>query len=340
MKLLSIIVPCYNSEGYLSATIDSLLKGGSEIEIVLVDDGSSDGTADIVDDYAGKYPDIIRGVHKENGGHGSAINRGIEEAGGLYFKVVDSDDHLSSEAFPEVINTLKRLSNGPDPLDLLICNFVYDKQGTKKKKVMQYRKALPVGRMFGWDEIHRLKTGHYILMHSVIYRTEMLRECGMKLPEHTFYVDNLFVFEPLPYVRNIFYLDVDFYYYYIGREDQSVNEQVMISRIDQQLRVNYRMVDYMSDVNARRIHRNLRRYMYSYLDIITAVSSIMLIRAKTPEALKKKRKLWRYIWKKDKAIFTRIRTSFLGNAMNMPGKGGRLVSNVVYELARRVYNFN
>lgn len=340
MKLLSIIVPCYNSEAYLSQTVDNLLAGGPDTEIILVDDGSKDDTAKIIDTYAAGYPDIIRAVHKENGGHGSAINTGIREATGMYFKVVDSDDHLNTEVFQEVLDTLKRLSKGPDVLDLLICNFVYDKEGVKKKKVMQYRKNLPSGRVFGWDEIHRLRTGKYILMHSVIYRTELLRKCGIKLPEHTFYVDNLFVYEPLPYVKNIFYLDVDLYMYYIGREDQSVNEKVMQSRIDQQLLVNYRMVDYMSTINERRIHRSLRRYMYNYLDIITAISSIMLVKIGTKEALDKRRKLWRYIRKKDKAIYARIRTSPLGSTMNMPGKLGRRVASMVYSAARRIYNFN
>lgn len=82
-------------------------------------------------------------------------------------------------------------------------------------------------------------------MHSVIFRTKLLKDCGLKLPEHTFYVDNIFVFEPLPYVKKMYYMDVNFYRYYIGRADQSVNEQVMIGRIDQQLKVNKIMVDYV-----------------------------------------------------------------------------------------------
>ena len=79
--------------------------------------------------------------------------------------------------------------------------------------------------------------GQYILMHSVIYRTQLLKECGLELPKHTFYVDNIFVYQPLPHVKNMYYLDVNFYRYFIGRTDQSVNESVMIGRIDQQLRV-------------------------------------------------------------------------------------------------------
>ena len=83
-------------------------------------------------------------------------------------------------------------------------------------------------------------------MHSVIYRTALLRECDLELPEHTFYVDNIYVFKPLPYVKTMYYLDVNFYRYFIGRDDQSVNETNMIKRIDQQFKVTYIMIDYMT----------------------------------------------------------------------------------------------
>ena len=82
-------------------------------------------------------------------------------------------------------------------MDLLISNFVYEKQGASRKKVMQYRHCLPVNEIFGWDSVHMSK-GKYLLMHSIIYRTKLLHECGLELPKHTFYVDNLFAFEPLP----------------------------------------------------------------------------------------------------------------------------------------------
>ena len=97
MKLLSIAIPCYNSEAYMEKCIESLLKGGEEVEILVVNDGSSDRTAEITDAYAEKYPTIIKAIHQENGGHGEAVNAGIRNATGLYFKVVDSDDWVNEE---------------------------------------------------------------------------------------------------------------------------------------------------------------------------------------------------------------------------------------------------
>ena len=94
MKLMSFAVPCYNSEEYMQKCIESLLKGGEDVEIIVVNDGSHDNTREIAEDYVRRYPSIVKAVHKENGGHGSGVNKGLELASGLYYKVVDSDDWL------------------------------------------------------------------------------------------------------------------------------------------------------------------------------------------------------------------------------------------------------
>ena len=96
---------------------------------------------------------------------------------------------------------------------------------------------------FDWVHVRRFRPDQNLLMHSVMYRTEVLRECGMVLPKHTFYVDNIFVYQPLPYVKSMYYMDLDLYRYFIGRADQSVNESVMVGRVDQQLRVTRHMID-------------------------------------------------------------------------------------------------
>ena len=244
MKLLSIAVPCYNSAAYMRKCIDSLLPGGEDVEIIIVNDGSGDSTPDIAEEYRERYPGIIKVVNKENGGHGSAVNAGIEHARGLYFKVVDSDDWVSQSAYIRILDKIKELLKSGKSIDMFISNYVYEKEGEKRKKVMKYTHTLPEEEIFTWKDVRHFRVGQYILMHSVIYRTNLLRDCGLKLPEHTFYVDNIFVFNPLPYVKTMYYMNVNFYRYFIGREDQSVNEQVMISRIDQQITVNKLLVDY------------------------------------------------------------------------------------------------
>ena len=341
MKLLSIAIPCYNSQDYMEKCIESLLVGGDEVEILIVDDGSHDRTAEIADEYQRRYPSIIQAIHKENGGHGSAVNAGIDHASGLFFKVVDSDDWVKEEAYMAILNKLSELAGSDKVLDMMISNFVYEKEGAEHKKVMRFAHALPHDEMFTWDQVGHFHKGQYILMHSVIFRTKLLKECGIRLPEHTFYVDNIFVFEPLPFVRNMYYIDVNFYRYYIGREDQSVNEKVMISRIDQQIRVNKIMIDYMVDKKSMiQGNKRLCAYMMNYLDIITTVSSIMLIRSGTEENLEKKKELWEYLKSKDSKIFRKLRYGLLGNSMNLPGKGGRKISVEGYKLCQRFFKFN
>ena len=266
--------------------IKSLLPGGDDVEILIIDDGSKDSTGDIADAYEKKYPGIIRAIHQVNGGHGEAVNAGIRNATGLYFKVVDSDDWVDEEAYKKILDKLRELTGGNQTLDMFIANYVYEKE----------------------------------------------------LPKHTFYVDNIYVYKPLPSVKTLYYMDVDFYRYFIGREDQSVNEKVMISRIDQQINVNKIMVD---EFDLWKIpNRKLRHYMFNYLEIITVISTIMLIRSGTEENLLKKRELWKYIKDHDIRLFHHLRAGIMGNAMNLPGKGGRKISVAAYRLSQKVVGFN
>ena len=179
MKLLSIAIPSYNSQDYLHHAVETLLSGGDDVEILIVDDGSKDRTAEIADGFERSHPGVVRAIHKENGGHGDAVMTGLANATGRYFKVVDSDDWVDEESFKRVLARLKAMTEKDESVDMLICNYVYDKVGVKHKHVMQYRSSLPIDRVFGWDEVN-MGLGHYLLMHSVIYRTQLLRDCGVE----------------------------------------------------------------------------------------------------------------------------------------------------------------
>ncbi len=221
---------------------------------------------------------------------------------------------------------------------MLISNYVYEKVGAEHKKCIHYRNVLPQDEVFRWNDIGHFRLDQYILMHSVIYRTDMLKLTQITLPKHTFYVDNIYVYYPLPHVRTIYYLDVDFYRYYIGREDQSVNEKVMISRIDQQIFVTKSMIDMYQLGKIK--SRKLKAYMTNYLAIMMTVSSIIAIRSKKPENLEKKAELWKYLKKKDFKSYAKIRWGILGQTMNIPGRPGRKISSMVYSVARRIIGFN
>ena len=339
MKLLSFAIPCYNSAAYMEKCIKSCLAGGDDVEIIIVDDGSTkDDTLKIAKEYEAKYPNIVKAVHQENGGHGQAVNTGLANATGMFFKVVDSDDWVDVKSYKKILTKLKSFVEEDDLPDMLIANYVYEKVGAKRKKVIHYENALPVDRMFGWDEMGHFKVDQYILMHSVIYRTQLIKEFGLKLPEHTFYVDNIFVFEPLPVVQKMYYMNVNFYRYFIGREDQSVNETVMISRIDQQLRVTRRLID--SYLGNKPVNERCRKYMVTYLRIMMEVSSIFLIISGTDENLVKKKELWKYVKDSDSKLYKELRYSILGNTVNLPGKAGRGISTTGYKVMNTLIGFN
>ena len=339
MKLLTIAIPCYNSAAYMERCIESLLPGGEEVEILIVDDGSQkDNTAEIADQYEKNYPGICRAIHQENGGHGEAVNTGLRNAQGIFFKVVDSDDWVDEGALEKILSVLHELVEKQTLIDMLVSNYVYEKVGAKHKKVIHYRNVMPQDRIITWKEMGHFRLAQYILMHSVIYRTELLKMCKLELPKHTFYVDNIYVYYPLPHVKTFYYLDVNFYRYFIGRTDQSVNESVMIGRIDQQLRVTRLMLGYY---DATKISNpKLRHYMIQYLEIMMTVCSVLAIKSGTAENLAKKKELWNELKKQNFPLWLRLRWGFLGQGCNLPGKGGRELLILGYKITQKFYGFN
>ena len=341
MKLISFAVPCYNSQAYMEKCIDSLLAtGDDDIEIIIIDDGSTDKTAEIADDYELKYPGIVRAVHQTNGGHGKGVNTGLEYASGEFFKVVDSDDWVDRKALESVLTALRMFISSDIPLDMLITNYVYEHVQDGKHHTISYSGIFPENRVFGWEDMIRIDPVKYIIMHSVTYRTKVLRSSGLKLPEHTFYVDNMVLYNPLPNVKKMYYLNVDFYRYYIGRVDQSVNEKVMIGRLDQQIRVTNMMLD-SHDINKiKEREPKLAKYKIYYLSIMYTITTTLLALDNTSESDRKFVELWERLKERDIRLYRRIRYFSKAFFMALPGKSGKKVSKALYKIVRRVYKFN
>lgn len=337
MKLMTVAIPCYNSAAYMRKAIESLLVAGDEIEIIIVNDGSKDDTGKIADEYVSQYPTIIKAIHQENGGHGEAVNAGLRAATGLYYKVVDSDDWLDSEAFLKVLKVLREIVEEGQSLDMMVANYVYEKVSENSQKVIDYKAALPQGKIFTWNEVGRFRQGKYMLMHAVIYRTQLLVDCKLELPKHTFYVDNIFVYQPLSMVKTMYYMNVDLYRYFIGRDDQSVTEANMIKRIDQQLRVNKRMIDCCDVMGLN--NQNLREYMIKYMGIMMTVSSVYLIKEGSKESLKKRDELWKYLEEKDAVFCKRVGSGILGHSMKFNSKTGHKIVKVGYSISKKIFKF-
>lgn len=338
MKLLTVAIPCYNSEDYMEHAVETVLVGGEDVEILLVDDGSTDRTADMADRLAAEHPTVIRAIHKENGGHGSAVNTGLANAKGAYFKVLDSDDWLDREAFLKVLDVLHDFVQEGHGVDMLLANYVYEKPSLRKHKAIRYDGVFPEREVFGWNDVKRFKISQNILMHSVIYRTKLLRDCELQLPEHTFYVDNIFVYNPLPYVKTMYYLNVDLYRYFIGRDDQSVNEKVMISRIDQQIKVNKLMIDAYDLTKIK--NKKLRDYMVKYLTMMMTISSVFLIKEGSEESLEKRTELWDYLKQQNRTMYRMVNKMALSKPMQIRNRAGQKIVVWGYSLSQKIYGFN
>lgn len=338
VPLLSVIVPAFNSEDYLDRSLRSLIGFGDSLEVIVVDDGSTDSTHAMADEWARLHPGVVRAIHQANAGHGGALNTGIAAARGTHLKVLDSDDWLDRRALVALLNQLGADRAAGREVDLVVSNYVYEKQGKAHKVVIRYHNVLPRGRIFGWESVRRCRQEQYLMMHALVIRTALLRECAMVLPEHTFYVDYLYSFVPVPLVRTMRYLDVDLYRYFIGREDQSVNETVMIARIDQLLRVNREMVRAMPDKAS--VDRHLYRYMTHYLTINCIVCSIMLVLSGTPEHIRAKEQLWEDLDATDPDAARAVRATVMGRLTGLRGHSGRAIQVGLYHVAKLVFGFN
>lgn len=340
MKDITFTVPCYNSEDYMERCIDSLLTADEQVEVIIVDDGSTDGTGEIADNYARNYPEIVRVVHQENGGHGAGVNAGLALAAGRYFKVVDSDDWLDEGELQKLLRKLRQWEQNGTTVDLVVCNYIYDHYYENKTKRMGYKNVWKENEVCGWKDIRRFAPSQYLVMHSLFFRTDVLRESGVKLPKHTFYVDNIFANQPLPYVKTLCYLNLDLYHYFLGREDQSVNEKVLMQRIDQQIRVT-KLVSGCADLEkVREEYPKLADYLTRNISIMMAISSIHLLLIGTPEAWEKREMLWNYVKNHNQKLYHTLRRRTLSGFTFLPGKAGAALTLAGYRVARKFYQFN
>ena len=339
MKLISFAVPCYNSEKYMRHCIDSLLVGKDKVEIILVNDGSTDNTGAIADEYCQKYPTIVKVIHKENGGHGSGIMAGLEAATGLYYKVIDSDDWADAESLLKILHLIEQFSEDNNLIDLIVCNYVYEHEGSTPHTV-HYRGIFPKNRVFSWDECGVFDVSRYMIMHSVFYRTDLVKNSDLQIPLHTFYVDNIFLYTPLPYVQSIYYCDTDFYRYFIGRADQSVNETVMLKRIDQQIRVSKIILEKHDLQEIKKTRPKLYRYMRSYASVMVLITAWLLSLDGSPEALDKLEQYWKYLKESHRSIYGHLRYRSLAGVYAYKNKFIRSITITLYKIVKKYYKFN
>ncbi|MBQ1450821.1 MAG: glycosyltransferase, partial [Eggerthellaceae bacterium] len=277
-------------------------------------------------------------IDQENANWGGVVNHGIALAKGTYFKIVDSDDFLDTEALKRVLDTLASLVEADNAPDLLVTNYVYDRVTDKSQHTIQYRKLLPSGHVFKWSEMGHPGIDQFIMVHASWYRTQVLRDSGVKLPTGVSYMDSLFVLHPMPWVEKLYYLDVDTYHYIIGREGQSVEVEVVKKCIDQQLMATRLAIQ---DANYTQLYAeepNRALLMMGYISCMMSVSTIYLFKINTPESLQKNRELWAFMKETDSTLYNNVKRTWAGLA-NRRTRIGRFLAQAGYALAQKIFKF-
>ncbi len=336
MKLLTVAVPCYNSQAYMEKCIDSILQGGERVEIIIVDDGSTDETGAIADGYQRRYPSIVRAVHQENGGHGEGINQGLRLATGIYYKTVDSDDWLS-EDFPAFLDLLEKCEQ-EGGVDLFVTNYFYSHPDGCGDRSICFANALPEGKIISWEETRAFRLHQILMIHACTFRTEMLRKTGREMPKHTFYEDNYMIYGNLQHVKRIYYQNVDLYRYFIGREGQSVQEDVMKKRYLHQIRVTELCFQafHLDEIPEKRKKAYLKHEMF----MMFAIAVLYARLNRNPEADREMERMWENCRAFDKkwADYFRFRTPL--RFLCISGNRGAAFAEKIYRLAHRVVRFN
>lgn len=342
-KTLTVGIPCYNSAEYMDHAISSLLEGSNfadDLEVIIVDDGSTkDNTWEKAQEWEARYPHLIKAIHQENGGHGIAVKTALEHAQGVYIKICDSDDWYDGQALLELLGTLRNFIECKVRVDLVVTNYVYENETYGSQRVVDFNFAIKKNKIIGWDQLGHFGYTQNLLMHSLCYRVDVLRaDGGLPMPAHTFYVDNIYAYVPLPRVKTLYYLDVNLYRYFIGREDQSVNESVMISRLDQQFRVTDIMIKshHLYDVESS----ELRAYMLGYITLMMAICTVFAKLSGKPEDKKKLRETWAELKEFDLKMYRHARWSLLGILGNIPSKVGDVLTTNIYKAVSKVVKFN
>ena len=243
-KILTVVVPSYNAEKYLCETMPSILETRNKdlIDLIIVNDGSTDLTREIAERIERQYPEIVRVINKENGGHGSAVNTGIEYAVGKYFKVVDADDWVDTENLDSLIEYLQK-TDVDSILSPYYKVFVDNKENILDIELYNEFLKVQERKIYNADDFFRV-IGKTIGMHTITIKTDILKDNNIKLSEKMFYVDMEYITYLIPYVDTIIYFEKPIYKYRLGTSTQSVNMNSYIRNRDMHKKVIFNIVNF------------------------------------------------------------------------------------------------
>lgn len=215
--VLSLVIPVYNTEAFLPRCLGSVTGDQiSDIEILAINDGSTDNSSYILKEYAAQFPGLIKVIDKKNGGWGSVVNTAVEQAKGKYFKILDSDDWFDKNNFAVFIDALKDATE-----DLILSSFTKVLTGDVEAKFENATELL--GKTHEIDTVvEKFNYKTFAPMANICYRTEVLK--GLVFSPR-YYTDLQYALFPLSRVKNVRFINIDIYRYYLGYEDHSTSMQ-------------------------------------------------------------------------------------------------------------------
>ena len=339
MKLLTLVIPSYNAEAFLRRCVERMTPAGPEVDILIVDDGSTDGTPAIADALAAEHPENVRVIHQENGGHGEGLNQGIRCAEGIYLKSVDADDRIDTESLKTMVALLREHAEPGTWADLVVNDYVYDHTDRENVFQVRYNHVFHKNRVDTWETCRRFPIWKQFMIHSLCYRVALLREQGYELPKHTFYEDNLYIYQPLPWVQRILYLPCPLYGYTIGQENQSVSQKNILRRMDQNTRMVTRMICTWKWDEISRLPRNLRGYMVSFLSGQILAVTVLHESANNEESREMNRAMWEEIRAFDPELCRRLRRYPSAAIITLPGPAFRRLVFRISRMAQKQIGF-
>lgn len=254
-KILSVSIASYNVEKFIRKALDSCCVPEimDRLEVLIVNDGSTDGTLEIAREYESRYPDTFRVIDKENGGYGSTVNASIRAAAGKYFRLLDGDDWFDAEGLQKLIEELEEAEE-----DMIIAQFkrVFEEDG--HEELRDEAKDID-GKVMRFEE---LGDHDWFTMHAIVYRTKILQDHDIRLTEHCFYTDQEYDLLPLRWVNTIRIAPVTVYCYRIGRGEQSVSLAGLEKHYNEQTIVLKRLYHVYADVFRRVTKKD--NYIYKY----------------------------------------------------------------------------
>lgn len=250
MKIITVSIAAYNVESYIEQCLDSFAdeRLRETLEVLIINDGSTDNTALIAERYVQNHPEIFRLINKENGGHGSTINRGIQEASGKYFKPVDGDDWVDTENLITIIDMLRNIDS-----DLVITDFCekYMKTGQTRKICCD---SLPRNELTNFCDID---WKDLLVYHNMIYVTNVLQQNDILVSEKVFFEDTEYVLFPLKYINTFYYMPSVLYYYRLEREGQSCSVEGIIKHINDLRQITINLFKfYIQNQNSEKIKKD------------------------------------------------------------------------------------